>query len=177
MTSPAATTAVPPPAPQLESLPTDAVQLFLPLLTHSELHGGFIVLDAAGRFVYVSESMRKLLGFSAADLHGCARRRILLRCTFGGLSLAWSSASRLRLNTRALRASRRAATDFVVEEDQPALQTLWADAAELHRAAGGDVCTGHVRLRADGGLLHVDVRACTDGQYIYKARCARWLLA
>jgi len=62
----------------------------------------------------------------------------------------------------------------VVNEDRPALRALWADAAERHRAAGGDdACTGHVRLRhlrADGGLLHVDVRACTDGKFTYKAR-------
>jgi hypothetical protein len=72
---------------------------------------------------------------------------------------------------------RRAATDFVVEEDRAALRALWADAAARQRVAGGDACTGHERLRhlrADGGLLHVDVRACTDGQYIYKARRCWW---
>jgi PAS domain-containing protein len=71
----------PPPAPALESIPAAAAQLFLPLLTHSELHG-FIVLDAAGRFVYVSDSMRKLLGFTAHELYGCARALAFPRCAF-----------------------------------------------------------------------------------------------
>jgi hypothetical protein len=54
--------------PDLQSLP--AAQLFLPLLTQS-LHG-FTVCDAAGCYIYASESVQNLFGFSPHALQGCA---------------------------------------------------------------------------------------------------------
>ena len=59
--TPRASPRAPPRAPALQSM--SAGVLFLPLLTHSPAVG-FTVCDAAGRYVYVSPSMRGLTGFT-----------------------------------------------------------------------------------------------------------------
>jgi hypothetical protein len=59
-----------PPSPTHELHTLPAVQLFLPLLACST--AGFTVCDEAGRYVYVSDSMSKLVGFSADTMLGCA---------------------------------------------------------------------------------------------------------
>jgi hypothetical protein len=61
----------------------------------------------------------------------------------------------------------------VSADDRGSLAAQLADAAARHAKAGCDACTPHVRLRflcADGALLPVDCRACTDGTFTYKAR-------
>jgi hypothetical protein len=74
MSSPtgAAAAAIPALPPDRQSLP--AAQLFLPLLTQS-LHG-FTVCDAAGCYIYASESIQNLFGFSPHALQGCAAAHI-----------------------------------------------------------------------------------------------------
>jgi hypothetical protein len=79
MSCPCESDAPPPPTgsppsplpPDLDSLP--AAQLFWPLLTRS-LHV-FTVCDAGGRYVYVSDSISNLLGWTPARMLGCARAR------------------------------------------------------------------------------------------------------
>jgi hypothetical protein len=72
MAGPSQAQAAPP--SDLQSLP--AADLFLPLLTHAQSLHGFTVCDASGHHVYVSDSMLALTGFSARDLHGCARAKV-----------------------------------------------------------------------------------------------------
>ncbi len=60
------------------SSPLPPAEMFAPLLLESS--NGFAVLDASGRYIYVSASMCNLLSLGKEALLGCVRA---LRCAFG----------------------------------------------------------------------------------------------
>ncbi len=80
-----------PPSPALTSPPESALplaEMFTPLLLESS--NGFAVLDAAGRYAYVSASMCNLLSLDKAALLGCVGHAAPRRagCTFSLLRCA-----------------------------------------------------------------------------------------
>jgi hypothetical protein len=151
----------PPPSP----LPP--AEMFAPLLFESS--NGFAVLDASGRYVYVSASMCSLLSLDKEALLGCvtALRRTarFSAMRFRCVVCASPAAPRRVDGARALLARRRTAAELVARDDRAALNALLDEARRC--AALGQPAETFARVSHACGegapMLPVEVKACTDG--------------